>query len=383
MRRLLIIAGREYMSYVRTAGFWLSLALAPLGLVLGAGLPIFMDRAQQGAVVTVVDLTGQDYASRLRGRLDEEASDTAVRAMRVLALTTAGPDAAQAVRNAGRRGGEPAARAALAQVAPAAARNFKPPRPPYQLVAPPPGLPGEREAVNGSLRPYIAGDRKLPTGEALEGAVVLHRGPSGVAADVWTAELGTTPLEDSVRAALKDLLRADRLTGAGLSPDLLRQLDALEPEIRQLSPKAASGGEISARDRLPTVVGFTLGIGLFLVIFAGAGLLFNSVMEEKSSRVLEILAGSASTTEIMGGKILGVAALTATMMITWTALGALALIQGAPGMAADVGSVLTSRGLLLYFVLYAALGYVMYAAIFAGSAPSARARARRRPCSHR
>jgi ABC-2 type transport system permease protein len=61
-----------------------------------------------------------------------------------------------------------------------------------------------------------------------------------------------------------------------------------------------------------------------------------------------------------------VAALTATMLVTWSVLGTFALIQGAPGMAADVGSVLTSGGLLIYFVLYALLGYVMYAAIFAG-----------------
>jgi ABC-2 type transport system permease protein len=366
MRRLLIIAGREYMSYVRTAGFWLSLALAPLGVVVGVALPLLMDRAEQGATVTVVDLTGQDYAARLRARLGEDFRDDAVGAMRVLALTTAGPQAAQAVRDAGRRGGEPAARAELARVAPVAAERFKAPEPPFALVAPPPGLPAEREAVNAALRPYIAGDRTLPGGEELDGAVVLHRTAAGVAVDLWSAELGNDRVENGVRAAMRNVLRRERLASAGVSPELLDQIDDIQPDIRELSPKAAAGDEVSMRDRLPTVVGFGLGIGLFLVIFAGAGLLFNSVMEEKSSRVLEILAGSASTAEILGGKILGVAALTATMMITWTALGTFALIQGAPGMAADVGSVLTSDGLLIYFLLYAVLGYVMYAAIFAG-----------------
>ncbi len=366
MRRLLIIAGREYMSYVRTAGFWLSLALAPLGLVVGLGLPVFMDRAQQGSTVAIVDLTGGDYAARLRARLDEDVRDGGIQAMRLLALTTAGPDAAKAVREAGGRGGEPAARAELARVAPGAASRFKAPPPPFRIAPPPPSLPGERAAVNAALRPYISGERTLPGGEQLDGAVVLHRSEGEIAVDLWTAELGADTVEDAVRVAMRDLLRAERLTAAGLSPDLLEQVEDLQPEIRELSPKAAGGGEVSLRDRLPTVVGFALGVGLFMVIFAGAGLLFNSVMEEKSSRVLEILAGSASTTEIMGGKILGVAALTATMMLTWAALGTLALIQGAPGMAADVGSVLMGRGLLLYFVLYALLGYVMYAAIFAG-----------------
>jgi ABC-type Na+ efflux pump permease subunit len=67
------------MSYVRTAGFWLSLALAPLGIVVGAGLPIYMDRAQQSANVALVDLTGQDYAARLRARIEEDARDSGPR----------------------------------------------------------------------------------------------------------------------------------------------------------------------------------------------------------------------------------------------------------------------------------------------------------------
>ena len=47
-------------------------------------------------------------------------------------------------------------------------------------------------------------------------------------------------------------------------------------------------------------------------------------------------------------------------------MGTFAPIQGPPGLAADVGSVLPSGGLLVDLVLYAARGYVMYAAIFAG-----------------
>ena len=367
MRRLLIIAAREYMSYAKTAGFWLSLALTPLGVIVGAGMPLFLDRAQEGAAVAIVDLTGQGYEARLRAQLAEDARERAGQAMRLLALTNAGPEAADRVRAADRRGGEAAARAELEHVAPTAAAGFKAPPPPFTLVAPPPGLPSGREAVNAELRRYVAGDRALPGGEELDGAVVLSRtgAGAGVAVDLWSAELDNDTVRDSVRAAMREVVRRERLAAAGLSPTLLQEVENLQPEIRELSPKAASG-EVSMRDRLPTVVGFALGIGLFLVIFAGAGLLFNSVMEEKSSRVLEILAGSASTTEIMGGKILGVAALTATMMLTWAALGGFALIQGAPGMAANVGDVLFGRGLLLYFGLYAVLGYVMYAAIFAG-----------------
>jgi ABC-2 type transport system permease protein len=367
MRRLLIIAAREYMSYAKTAGFWLSLALTPLGMVVGAGAPTFLERSQEAPTVAIVDLTGQGYEARLRAQLAEDARDDAAVAMRLSALRQAGPEAADRVRAANRRGGLEAARAEFERVAPRAAAAFQTPAPAFTLVAPPPGLPAHREAVNAALRSYVAGERALPGGGELDSAVVLTRAAddTAVAADLWSAELDNETVEDRIRPALREILRAERLQAAGVSPDLLKTVQNLEPSIRELSPKAAAG-EVTLRDRLPTIVGFALGVGLFLVIFAGAGLLFNSVMEEKSSRVLEILAGSASTTEIMGGKILGVAALTATMMLTWAVLGALALTQGAPGTAADIGEILLGRGLLLYFGLYAILGYVMYAAVFAG-----------------
>lgn len=366
MRRLLIIAGREYMSYVRTAGFWLSLIMAPLGLVIGAGLPVLMDRAEQGSRIAIVDLTGRDYAGRVQTQFAEDQEEGAIQAMRVAATTTAGEDAGRRIREAGRTGGEQAARAEFERVAPLAARNFRDPTPPLVVVPPPPGLSGDREAVNAALRTFFAGERTLSDGGELDHAVVLYNGGrDGLGVDLWSAELGAGGVQGDVRAAVRDVLRAERLSAVGVSPQLLADLDELRPEIRELSPKAA-GESVTLRDRLPTVIGVLLGVGLFLVIFAGAGLLFYSIMEEKSSRVLEILAGSASTAEIMGGKILGVAALTVTMMGMWAVLGTVALLQAAPAQAGVVGEVLLSRGFLLYFVLYAVLGYVLYAAMFAG-----------------
>jgi ABC-2 type transport system permease protein len=90
---MLIIAGREYMSYVRTAGFWLSLIMAPLGLVIGAGMPILMDRAEQGSRIAIVDVTGRDYAARVQTQFGEDQEAGAIQAMRVAATTTAGEDA--------------------------------------------------------------------------------------------------------------------------------------------------------------------------------------------------------------------------------------------------------------------------------------------------
>jgi ABC-2 type transport system permease protein len=81
--------------------------------------------------------------------------------------------------------------------------------------------------------------------------------------------------------------------------------------------------------------------------------------------VLEVLLSSASVPEILGGKIVGVAGLAATVMVVWGAMGAMALNRFAPGMTGDVGKALLANGLLIYFALYFVGGYLMYASIFA------------------
>jgi ABC-2 type transport system permease protein len=231
----------------------------------------------------------------------------------------------------------------------------QPPDELFRLVELPSDLPGAgREQVNAALRTYIARERLLPDGRGLDAAAVLHREGGEIAVDLWNANLSDAQLEQEVRAALRDELRRERLRSAGVAPEVLTQIEAISPRVRVLSPKAREGGgEVSLRDRLPAIVGFALGLVLWSAVLTGASILLNSVMEEKSNRVLEILAASATTLELMGGKILGVAALALTLLGVWGALGFASLITGAPGLAEDLSSVLIGEGFLLYFALYA------------------------------
>jgi len=89
------------------------------------------------------------------------------------------------------------------------------------------------------------------------------------------------------------------------------------------------------------------------------------VIEEKSNRVLEVLLSSASTSEILAGKVLGVAGITLTVLGAWGGLGAFLLYNAFPGIAHDLVSVLTENGLAFYLGLYLIGGYLMYAVLFA------------------
>jgi ABC-2 type transport system permease protein len=95
---------------------------------------------------------------------------------------------------------------------------------------------------------------------------------------------------------------------------------------------------------------------LFFALLPTGQILMRSVIEEKSSRVIEVLISSVTPRELMVGKIVGLGAVGLTLIGTWTAIGAL--------IAARLGADFPIGGDdLAVFVLYFVPGYFFYAAL--------------------
>lgn len=305
MSRLLQIARREYVSYLRTPGFWISLLVAPLVIAFAGLAPQLMERATPAPELAIIDFAHSDLGAAVE-----------------MALT-----------------------------APGAA--------PVRLLPPPSNiaLSPSPEAAGRALRPYLTDGR-------LDAAAVLYGPPDAVRMDFWSRNLGDPTLEPAVRSAVAEWMKSQRLRDAGLDPRLLAELDRVQPVVREFSPKAAAG-RVGFRDQLPAIVGLGLSFVLWMAVVTGAGILLNSVIEEKSTRVLEILLSSASVPEILGGKILGAAGLSATVLATWGALALAALLKTSPELAGDVAAALLGHGLIVWFALFFVGGYLMYASLFA------------------
>jgi len=315
MSRILRIAWREYISYVRTVGFWLSLCAMPLLIYGVTALPGLMERTTPPPRLAIVDLTGQGLGDVLRTTLAEDEAH--------------GPRSIQVV------------------TAPADARNA-----------------ASATAAGAILRPYLTTGRTAVDRPRLDDAVVLSRKAGHVALDLWTNNLSDQALERRLHEDLARVLRRQHLIEAGVSPGVLAAADRTQPVVAVYSPKAAEGGRVSLRDRLPSLTGFAMGFLLWSTVLTGAQILLISVIEEKSTRILEVLLTSASAAQIMGGKILGAGAVTLSVLTLWGLIGAAIVAVSAPGLGADLWAVLIGRGLVLYFALYLIGGYLMYASIF-------------------
>jgi len=90
------------------------------------------------------------------------------------------------------------------------------------------------------------------------------------------------------------------------------------------------------------------------------------VLEEKTSRVFEVLLSSVRPMELMAGKILGVAAVGLTQFAIWFVMFSAA--GGYISMAAakfELGSLSVPPSLLVYFAIFFVLGYLLFSSMYA------------------
>ena len=366
MGRILHIARREFMAYAKTVGFWLSLLSFPLFAILGGFLPVLLKNAEPTRQVAIVDESsqGSGLEAAVREALNENHLSEDIQSMVMAAVPEAGLEGSRNLRRVAEAEGFEAGLAQFQKVAPKAAAKFEPSRRKINLVPTPKAIldaaPGQ--ARQDLARLHVSDD--APEGERVSNVVFLSEVNGAPSARVWARRTTDNEVESLVRDALRTVNRDRIYAQNGIDAAVVKQTDDFRPEVALFSPRAASGGEVDMKDKLPTVVGMIVGFLLWSVVITGASILLNSVMEEKAGKILEVLLSSASPSEVLAGKVLGVAMLTLTVMVAWGAMGGVALAVALPDVAQDVLSVLLKDGILIYFLLFMIGGYLMYAVLF-------------------
>lgn len=89
-----------------------------------------------------------------------------------------------------------------------------------------------------------------------------------------------------------------------------------------------------------------------------------SVLEEKNSRVMEVLLSSATSTELMIGKIFGVGAVGLTQIAVWAVMAGVFALP-ALAMQPDLSQLQVPPGVLVAFAVFFLLGYLLFSAMYA------------------
>lgn len=107
---------------------------------------------------------------------------------------------------------------------------------------------------------------------------------------------------------------------------------------------------------------------MYAMIIAHGTMLMRSVIEEKSSRIIEVLISSVTPFQLMFGKIMGLGLAAFTQVAIWIAIGAgLYVFSGAATIEIDpsIGRIAFNPMIIVFFVLYFVSGYIMYSSLFA------------------
>jgi ABC-2 type transport system permease protein len=146
----------------------------------------------------------------------------------------------------------------------------------------------------------------------------------------------------------------------GGNPDILARADTsvnIQHE-QALAPPPTKGGTGLPFPFLPMFA----GIMFMIMVMTASSLLMQTVTTEKESRVMELLMSSVTPRQLLTGKILGLGIVGLVQMVLWltSSLSALAYIPA----AASLGSI--SAGSVIVMMIYAILGYFIYASLMAG-----------------
>ncbi|MBU6296839.1 MAG: ABC transporter permease [Alphaproteobacteria bacterium] len=404
IRRILLVARQEFLKYVTRRGFLVSLLMVPLVIALAAVVPTLVASHARTRVITIVDHAGgyeqaiaaaaardeaHESLSALADYAAKYADMTALgRADPALAAMLKAPDRVAKIKAFQARGGWHQVFAELSGYLRAGAPGFTPPDPHFEIATTPNDLAAANSSdIRALSQAYLAGHREVavagqPTQVSAIIVIPKHFAPgASIAAQYWTTDTTNTEALNFVHWALTDAFRIralQQLVPLSRRSDVNLDVDA---DVQVFDPTKAAG-HISFADRLAPLVPTGLAFLLFVVAFSNAALLLQSVIEEKSTRMIEVLLSCASPQEIMTGKLMGVIAVALVTLALWGAgLFAVASFFSHETVAVVKAglAVVAIMNLLPLILLYFLCGLLIYSTIFlaigamANSLPDAQA----------
>ncbi len=163
-----------------------------------------------------------------------------------------------------------------------------------------------------------------------------------------------------VESPLRDAVFKQRCKQLDLAPDVVNNLRKLSIKRMEIGSASSKERVQSKTDRIVRMIApFFFMYLLFLGIFTMGQQMLSSIIEEKNSRVIEVLLSAVSPFELMAGKILGLVGVGLTVVTLWgfAAYGA-ARWQG---LNIQIGP-----EILPYFFVYYILGFFLLSSVMVG-----------------
>ncbi len=196
----------------------------------------------------------------------------------------------------------------------------------------------------------------------LNGYLLLKKTDKDYSADFFAenvSDFGTIrQLEDATSGSIIER----RLSQAGMDPN---QINELSKPIDIKTKKLVESG--TKEDSGQTMIlGLIMMVILYTTMIIYGMTVLRGIVEEKQSRIVEVIISSISPLELMFGKIIGIGLVGLLQFTVWSLFAAvLPMALATMSVASPANLPEIPKALLIYFVLYFVLGYFLYATLFA------------------
>ena len=306
MRKILEIARREYIDTVKTRTFLFSLLFTPV-LIIGIGFfTSRISRVEGGRPPVKVVVT--DLSTQLAGEIETALSkhNKSNPKRQILFESLAANDDANAIEEQ-----------------------------------------GKAQLRSGRAEAYIVIDQNI-----IDGAGRTH---------VYTYKSKPTTMDAiwAVEEFIRNVVVAQRCKVQNISQKLLDEIRNVPIERVEIG-EAANEQRVESRNQttIKLMVPFFFMFMIYMGIMGIGQQMLSSVIEEKNSRIIEMLLSAVSPFELMAGKILGLGAIGLTIVGLWTTVSYGSIVW--QGISVDI-----SGKLLFCFVVYYILGFLLFSSLLA------------------
>jgi len=320
MRNLWLIIKREYLERVRTRSFLILTLLLPaimtVVMILPAKLATMGEKAQHVVVVTSTPQFGEMVRQRFLSAMTATDNDD-------------DDDAASSQSNASK------------------------PKPEQEYVIDVDANPTDAE--RDVLRDKVSS-------QAIDGYLWLTDDAIASGKVTWTSRsMAGFGERARLSETLNRILQYDRLSSSGLTAE---QTERLLKPIKVEAVRVEHGHESKGSGGSKFLEVVVMVMLLYMAVLLYGISVMRSVLEEKTSRILEVLLSSATSTQLMAGKLLGVGAVGLTQILVWVVIAGVFAFP-AMAMQPSFSELQIPLGVLFAFALFFLLGYLLYSTIYA------------------
>jgi ABC-2 type transport system permease protein len=224
------------------------------------------------------------------------------------------------------------------------------------------------------VAPAAAADRAALVAKvqskAVDGLLWIESPAAGVTRATYTSQSsGDIVVTGRLSSALNHAVAMERMTARGINP---AEVDALLKDVKVDTLQVdKEGKEVQSSGFGSYIKGYIMALLLSMTTMIYGMNVARSIIQEKTSRIFEVMLAIAKPTDMLAGKLIGVGAVGLTQIAIWVVLG------GAIAGSALAGPILSgtlaihfswTEGIL--FPVYFVLGFLLYASLFAGLAAS-------------